>query len=1505
MSQPNAVGGHPTSFNTNINRAKTKKWLDAAKYSYDGDDWGDVDDYDEYGGYNEPDPPPKPTGLRQRGQSATQPPQEGYGAGSEVYQSPVDGRQPYDNISGTPPHQQYGGRSITNPQSSGQPAVLRKNSFDQGDERRAFSAGGPQTGIGGPTTVSNPTPLPQAPYTASQDFQRSPMHPNQQMQAQPNVARPDIHIPTRSSMDAQSRHSDQPPSAGSALRGPQFLDQQRQGSRTHSMTSNNSSLDFHNRRDFSPSAIPPPLHTRGSPSPHSNPDSRSSSRHPPRKSSLSQENPPTLPFPTQGPPLTTASDLEEDLPVARERAGSSGAGKPLPFVRPADIYKRMQEEKEKEKERKSQESSRPSMDSVIVKQNDPPIPNKPQESEPPQRLKPTLEPVSERKSEYGMEGLNINEPMGPEERRPTTSKKFELPNRASNTSSKPSTSSLPQMLPDVSRVSGFGESFFGSTGTSGGSLSDTVLNFAGASSQPPSQEPRQTAPEQDLRNQPSLGFTSAVHQAFDKAEEQVPPTPSSATGSTVGRSASGGTSAVSPIISRGPSAATGRLPGIADVTTPTIAEGSDESNSRPRSSGSPSTLRQYGRGSSPTQGMAPEPAESPPQSFIPGHRRNLSTPSPDNSPARTPEVESIRQLRQPQEVEIAAATPTDAGFSTSSSSQNSEIAQEDHPVGSRAPEAPLATSNHQTLDTHADASNSSAMPDQTLPSTPASQHRRNRTDSSSSNRVRNLADKFESGSRPSSAHSTTPRASLLSNATQKKDEIPPPRPIADRLESFRPHLPGGWESSASIVPAPAAKGLESRAIRQKPEQIDSSAAFEPSSTTTSTEPDDDQSISLSKPPSSVSQNKDATKEAFSALVEAGSALTGAFAAAVGMDHHESSTESTADKQAFRGEPEVRRPDTRDRDRSTHSNTVVHPEASRAFLPDMTNDEMSSEAPTPLPQNAETRPNATSKDPEYFPPPLSVHNASATHTTNFRDTSPAKQQPTLPLLTTDTKSGQYESDRLRKEIVRELTPMSPSEPTTAETDYSNYQDSKVSTSPSLSRPGHESGVIPKEYESYWNDGNSDDELSEASPEPSRLKHAASTEGQEAASLSGDLLRPTIPKQQGPLPPVLQEQPANGLSEPVNLAPLTQEQPAEERPRTLPHRFSWEQPLHDLSAGPALSQAPTAAPTSDFLNSAIYPEGQSFQPQVGTSESQGTYPMQTGPSLSMNEPPKPPEKYNRISHSENKPSSQWEQPDSGKELPVDPPGLEVSSSVGERTRDEALISGQEDNVNMLAQPSPIDSYDKRSEEHPLPELPQQGSLASAAPNTCPGNDNLPTLPPKIPAFREIVALKTPAERIRGFNEARDQFARLPVGLQAWVDETLRQLPEHEDLLTTSGRPLPSAQGHKSSPSRSKLGGLVPGGGQAGQQTHQQQYLNVNSQPAVSNGPPQSGAMSGGSPQAYSPSGGSSGKISSQQVQAKGKDLLHTAGVFGGKANVAAKELFSKGKSKFRAASGAEKV
>lgn len=39
----------PAAFRQNMNRNKTKKWVNAKTYNYDGDDWGDYDEDDEYG----------------------------------------------------------------------------------------------------------------------------------------------------------------------------------------------------------------------------------------------------------------------------------------------------------------------------------------------------------------------------------------------------------------------------------------------------------------------------------------------------------------------------------------------------------------------------------------------------------------------------------------------------------------------------------------------------------------------------------------------------------------------------------------------------------------------------------------------------------------------------------------------------------------------------------------------------------------------------------------------------------------------------------------------------------------------------------------------------------------------------------------------------------------------------------------------------------------------------------------------------------------------------------------------------------------------------------------------------------------------------------------------------------------------------------------------------------------------------------------------------------------
>ena len=1509
MSQHAAASGHPTTFNTNVNRAKTKKWVEAKSYSYDGDDWGDVDDYDEYGGYDEPEaaPEPKPTGLRQRGQSASQMPRDPYSIRQDPYQSPVDSRL-HGNVGGPPgrqQQQQYGSRSATNPQP--QPSGMRRmNSFDPEDERRAFSAGGPPQSIG--NTGSGASPISQynqGQSVAAHDFQPGQKYQDQRPQGQPTSARASVQTPRRPSMDEAANYSGLlQQQAGTHQDG--HTDQPRQSStdgRTQSMASTNSALDFHNRRDFSPSALPPPLQTRGSPSPHSN----SPSSHPPRKSSMGQEAAPALPFGAQAPPTTGIGDIENSLPSARERA-SSGASKALPFVRPAEIYRRMQEEKEKE--RQSQDSARPSMDTLIAKPNERPDLGGSQNSEAGQRLKPTLDPVTERRSEYGLEGVDLNEQPKPEERRPTTSKKFELPNRKSTPSVQGSSGSLQPMLPDVSRVSGFGESFFGSTSSIQEPSQEPLMNFGGSTAPAPvQQEQNRPAPEKDLRNQPSLGFTSAVHEAFDRAEDQVPPTPSSAAGSTVERSTSGGTSAVSPIISRGPSTSTenwrSKLPGIDDVTTSPVDAHAGNS-SRPLSSSSLGTPTQVARKPSPSAAVMPQSTDLPSPSFVPGHRRNLSTPSPDNSPARTPALEVNRHLRQPQEVELAAATPTDPSFSKNDSSDVSELAKQ-KPISTHPSEIASRGRSGLQVDTHPMVQDFPEKAGLTGSPMPYPQnYLRTRTDSGSSSRVRDLADKFESGSRPGSAHSATPRNSMFGNNMQK-DDLVPPRLLADRMESFRPHLPGGWESSASIVPAAALRRQEPAVDRIHPESI-----------ATNSKPKEDLATSADQAPSSVSQIKDASEEAFSAVAAAGSALAGAFAAAVGMDQHNgpeaSPVETPSDEH-----PEERR--SRDSGatppkRNVSMDRVVNPE-SKPYLPDPIEDEASSIAPTPLPKDTPLHRTNDSESPDYFSPSKNQERPGTAG--RSEDTAPANHPSMLPSLSTDTETPQYESDRLRREIVRELNPMNTSEPTTAQSDYSNYEDtSRLSTNQSLPRPGHGSGVLPREYESYWNDANSDDNTSQLSGEPGRLEDATTAHRQHGAAVVSEPLRPHHLEQD------------TSTSEPMSLGPKQQYatsgptntgEASQGSPLVLQHRFSWEQPLQSPQPLPAdpytIDEAPHApvtdfqssadpdnvrevpdAPVSEFLRSAVYPEGQSFDPKDRPKASQ--LPTLSNPEATLgNDASRLLDQDASFPESQNELSQHDELASIEKELPGYKHSLEVTPSPLHKDHAEQMNSSYDNSTYHPSQQSPVlKSEQRRDGERPLiePSLPNH-SAHEPSPTFGAQNDELPPFPPpnaqpKITAFREILALKSPSERIQAFNETREQFANLNTGLAHWLAVKASELPEHADLFKDSGR-RPAFHGHKPSPSRSKLGGLLQSGSQS-----TQPYSNTP--PSVPDGAP-----GNASPYGYSPSAGPSTKISSQQVQAKGKDLLHTAGVFGGKANVAAKGLFSKGKSKLRGGSGTEKV
>lgn len=159
-------------------------------------------------------------------------------------------------------------------------------------------------------------------------------------------------------------------------------------------------------------------------------------------------------------------------------------------------------------------------------------------------------------------------------------------------------------------------------------------------------------------------------------------------------------------------------------------------------------------------------------------------------------------------------------------------------------------------------------------------------------------------------------------------------------------------------------------------------------------------------------------------------------------------------------------------------------------------------------------------------------------------------------------------------------------------------------------------------------------------------------------------------------------------------------------------------------------------------------------------------------------------------------------------------------------------------------------------------------------------------KLKGFREITQMEPRSKRIAAFNESREIFANGDMRLSAWVQHMADSHPEHGDLIAKNGAPQgPVVQ-------RTATSGKFP---------------KLSSLGSISLPSSSSHHEGGSSPHSHArhpsitPLGG---MMNSQQVQARGKDLLHSAGVFGGKAGGAAKGFFAKGRSKFRH-SGSDKV
>ena len=1112
-------------------------------------------------------------------------------------------------------------------------------------------------------------------------------------------------------------------------------------------------------QNSSPSTMPQPLQTRFSTGPVDVHSSPSATQFPPRKSSIGQGSAPPEPANL----IPTASSL-------RERAGSQD--KPLPFVRPADIYKRVEEERRRE----SMDSSRPSLD-----ESSSPITDR-------RNLQP-LETVAERKSEY-LPDLNVGQQQ----------------KDSDGDSQSPQRDRVPSALKGIPT---FDNDFWSS----------------GPDLQVPASHAPVVSPSQDQ------GFRSVVDQAFTRSDDQrsVPPTPiSKDSDSDLNRSNTGSTSGISPIMSRVPSSATAVLKNrnLGDGNTPVIAEEPHEAGtpvSRPTSgnfSQAPQALQGHARNVSSTS--------------LP--RSGLATPTRGNSPARSPAFGPLKTLPEPEAAQIATDSPdspdalegdlNDPHFDYTTREADIATAM----LGSPARAAPeLSAAEKQSQDDFLDTHNARSSISDALP--------QDRSESPSKGRVQALAGRFGevSHSRRGSTQSNISRNSVQSwersqdnSRAASPTKGSPGKPSSPKKE-FRPHLPGGWESYAITTPAPLDHSESDMGLGMEKNQIP--PARTPVDRTGSdlglgvekghaSPPLADIDLALKTKTHQATEAGPSTLDPISALKNAGAAMTDSIRTTIGLG-------------------DFNEPQQEEQSRLSHGDVYI-----------------------PRPLHMERASSAVSSIPPT-PPAKDTPESEFPQTSGLREHSPdhlnRPERPIMaPQLSTDPSVDDQESDRLRKEIVASLSPLRISTVPTTEVDRNSLR-------PDSKGVDRASSILDSYYAELDKDSpRTSNELNRDIPELAPLKSVSS--GQSATP---------------------------------------------QKPTTL-HRFSWEassphQMTPEKQIHPAAVPEPIKTARTEKSPSPTLERAAEEQQQLSEGIPEDPY-FGPGHSFTVTKPD---------------PLTDVEFTASATTPPLNSGIALASPPTREQTRSPGLHI-----VNSALDPEAVDLPPRWSAEHsPQPPkdteknllLPEQSNEQDKDPAIsahtaitgsieAPGSSTVhepeiksPTSPKSLASdkplgAREIATIGSTAERIATYNKTRDQWANTDHGLSEWITTAMEADPS---LAVQIAEPLhqPRRQSgtfrHKHTSSLAMLGKFTsssnsqPSGG-----AYYEQYNSTAAQVPASSGSPTAGP---------SKTSGFLGRtashsIQTQQMQAKGKDLLHTAGVLSGKGMTSAKGLFAKGKSRF---------
>lgn len=227
----------------------------------------------------------------------------------------------------------------------------------------------------------------------------------------------------------------------------------------------------------------------------------------------------------------------------------------------------------------------------------------------------------------------------------------------------------------------------------------------------------------------------------------------------------------------------------------------------------------------------------------------------------------------------------------------------------------------------------------------------------------------------------------------------------------------------------------------------------------------------------------------------------------------------------------------------------------------------------------------------------------------------------------------------------------------------------------------------------------------------------------------------------------------------------------------------------------------------------------------------------------------------------------------QLPPDETATPPATGIGTGT--ETKSTPEKPKLTIIP-PSAGDESSIMSGQH-LPEPVQSEAADVAATKSPPPTFTATNFSHEpILGFRDILGIKSTDERVRQFDRTRTQFEAIDTGLNHWIQFTLQTHPEHGDIV---------AQNSKLTVAAPKGKGKFP------------------KLPSFSNFGVSSSGNPEGPPSGHGHVRRSSAPMNKQQVEQRSKDILHTAGMLGGRAGEAAKGFFSRGRSKFK--SNGEKV